>query len=166
MKTFLKAGAVSLMNGGYLSQTEGEAPVTHAEFVTAQEQAAYVVRFAEMAKGKTFTATPVVDLAAFTADVQAAIAKDNSGTVKYVKAGDKPVSKLTDELKDEALAFLKFKETEGSSDRINDFLQKFNVLNDFESHGLFFEQGIVKLSRIYTMDEIKAAVTEVIDLVA
>jgi hypothetical protein len=42
--------------------------------------------------------------------------------------------------------------------------QRFNVINDFETFGLFFESGIVKIERIYTIKEITKALNEVIDL--
>ena len=43
-------------------------------------------------------------------------------------------------------------------------MQQFKTLQDFETVGLFFDQGIVKLNKIYTVEEILNAVTETIEL--
>jgi hypothetical protein len=64
------------------------------------------------------------------------------------------------------LAFIDFQETSSKVNKVNNFLQQFTVLHDFETFGLFFTQDIVKLNKIYTVAEIKQAVTEVIDLIA
>ena len=50
------------------------------------------------------------------------------------------------------------------SSKINKFLSQFNIVNEFEEFGLFFDQDIVKLNKIYTIKEITAAVKAVIDL--
>jgi len=71
---------------------------------------------------------------------------------------------LTKKLADEAMAFMTFQENSTKVDKVNSFLQQFSVLAEFEEFGLFFSEDIVKLNRIYTMDEVIEAVTEVIDL--
>ncbi len=84
--------------------------------------------------------------------------------IEYVK-GPKAVSKPTHKLlEDEALAFINFGKETSKVDKVNTFLSSFNIINEFEEHGLFFDQGIVKMNKIYTMKQIIDAVTEVIDL--
>jgi len=161
MKTFLKAGEVELRDGGYLYGKDQ--PVTNAAFVQAQIDAEYVVTFAEMAKGRKFKAEEVEDLDAFKAEVHDKLYGERA--VEYVSAGEAPKQKIGDQLKKEALAFLDFKEKEATTEQINGFLQKFNTIREFETHGLFFDQGIVKLNKIYTIEDVTRAVTEVIDLV-
>lgn len=160
MKQFLNRTEVNLINGGYLSNPDGK-PVSNPEFEAAQRQAEYVVTFAEMAKGKTFKATAADSLEDLRAEVSRALAEKD---VTYVTPPAKFVGETTNLLKNEALSFIKNTEEIESAAKINKFLQKFNVLNDFEAHGLFFEQGVVKLNRIYTVEEVKTAVTSVINL--
>ena len=57
-----------------------------------------------------------------------------------------------------------FKENSLKTDKVNGFLQEFNLLQEAEEFGLFFEDGIVKLEAIYTVDQITVAVKETIDL--
>ena len=161
MKTFLKQTEVELINGGYLSDKEGN-PVNHPEFVTAQLEADYIVKFAELAKGKNFEGTKADSLADVKSAVLAELAKKD---VSYVEAGPEPKSTVGDKLSKEALDFHKFQEKLSSTGKINTFLQKFNVINDFEVNGLFFEQDVVKLNKIYTIKEVTEAVSQVIDLV-
>ena len=71
---------------------------------------------------------------------------------------------LTKQLADEAMSFINFKESEDKVNKINAFMQQFKTLQDFETVGLFFDQGIVKLNKIYTVEEILNAVTETIEL--
>jgi hypothetical protein len=64
------------------------------------------------------------------------------------------------------MAFLDNHKEISKVEKINQFLQQFNVINEFETFGLFFDQEIVKLGNIYTMAEITTAVTETIDLLS
>lgn len=160
-KVFLKQGEVCLVNGGYLS-TEGKAPVTNNEFVAAQKAAEYVVAFAAAAKGKNFTPCKVDSLEELKASVAASLSKTN--IVEYVK-GPKEVERPTHKLlENEAMAFINFGKESSKVEKVNKFLARFDIINEFQTHGLFFDQGIVKLNKIYTMEEVIAAVTETIDL--
>lgn len=160
METFLKKGEVQLINGGYLSNGEGD-PVTNADFVACQERAHYIVTFAKHAKGKDFEGKEAHSLA----EVKKAVAKELAkSATEYVAKPEKVKKKLTDELADEALAFMKYEEKSTKADKINAFLQDFNALKDFEDHGLFFTNGIVKLNKLYYVEDIVKAVTKTIDL--
>ena len=161
MKTFLKNGEVELINGGYLSDKDGK-PVNHEGFVTAQKHAEYIIAFAKAAKGKNFKASKVDSIDAVKAEVLAAISKTE--IVKYVEGPSKVARPTTDKLAKEALAFMDFGAETTKVDKINKFLVAFNDLNEFETHGLFFDQGIVKLNGLYTMKQVVAAVSETIDL--
>lgn len=160
MKTFLKSDQVQLINGGYLSSNEGK-PVNNADFVQAQKRAEYVCTFAKLAKGKTFKASKVDSLEALKAEVAAELAtKDTT----YVDVPEKFVKELSNQLADEAKKFMENQDEISKVEKINSFLQEFNVLNEFEEFGLFFEDGIVKLNKIYSLEEVVNAVKETIDI--
>lgn len=159
-KQFLKNGQVVLMNGGYVSNEEGK-PVFNQDFVNAQKHAEYVVTFAGLAKGKNFKGVKADSLSDLETEVRKSIAAKQKVFVT------KPVEvtrTLTEQLKVEAMSFMDFQENSSKIDKINNFLQAFTVLDEFETYGLFFEENIVKLNKLYTMKEVTDSVTEVIDL--
>jgi len=151
---FLKLEQLQLNPAGYL--TNGTKPVTHKEFVEAQKAAEYVVKLADAIKNKNFECGKVDNLAAIKAEVQAAI---NATSKKvYVTAPTKPVSAVNEELVQFALDFAKFEDEKGKIAKINEFMQQFSVINDVESVGEYFSEGLVKLSKLYTTEEILEAV--------
>jgi len=159
-KVFLKIDQIQLINGGYLSTKEGN-PVSNEAFVIAQKHAEWVVTFAELAKGKDFTSKQADTLIALQIEVRNALAKK---TTKFVAEPKEVTRELNSKLAKEALAFINYQEDISKVSKINQFLQQFEVINEFEEFGLFFEQEITKLNKIYTMDEVVKAVTSVIDL--
>lgn len=160
MRTFIKKDGLQLVNGGYLSNNE-EAPVYNADFVNAQRRAEYVVTFAKHAKNLDFKGKEAASLL----DLKKAVQDEIAGTrPEYIEAPAKFEKKLSNQLADEALKFVAWEENSTKVAKINDFLQEFNVLADFEAHGLFFKDKIVKLNKIYSMAEIKTAVEQTIDL--
>jgi hypothetical protein len=160
MKKFLKATDLQLVNGGYLSNKE-ESPVTNEAFVKAQKHAEYIITFAKLAKGKTFVAKKADSLSDLKAEVSKALAAKKTA---YVAVPTKPGMKTTDTLAKEAMAFLDFGKDVNKAKKINEFLSQFDVLKEFEDFGLFFEDGIVKLNKIYTVKDVVTAVEATIDL--
>ena len=71
---------------------------------------------------------------------------------------------MNEKLQSEALAFIDFQTSSSKTEKINQFLQQFSILKEFEDFGLFFEEEIVKLNKIYTMDDVIKAVTDTVDL--
>lgn len=161
MKTFLKSADLQLLNGGYLSDSKGN-PVYNADFVAMQQHAEYIVTFASVAKGKNFEVKKVDSLSDVVAEVAALMSKNKP--TQFVTKPEHSATPLTDKLKDEALAFINSTKVGSKIDKINDFLQQFVTLKEFEEFGLFFESDVVKLNKIYTVAEITDAVTECIDL--
>ena len=161
-KIFVKKEELALINGGYLVIKEKETPVYNEQFITVQKHAEWVVTFAEKAKGKDFIGKQADSIADVRAEVMKALA--NKG-VEYVKSPKKVKQDLTEKLQEEALAFIKYQGESSKAEKINKFLQQFNTLNEFSEFGLYFEEGICKLNKIYTIEEIVKAVTEVIDLI-
>jgi hypothetical protein len=163
MSKFLKQKELQIINGGYLVDNENN-PVNNDAFIKAQMDAKYVVTFAEFAKKKDFEGKMPDSVE----DLRIEVTKflNSTSPVEYISK-PKPVEKqLHEKLNKEALDFINYKEKSSHVDRINNFMnQRFNVINDFETFGLFFESGIVKIERIYTIKEITKALNEVIDLI-
>ena len=159
-KVFLKSGELSLENGGYLTSKDGK-PVSNAEFQAVQKHAEYVVTLAETAKGKDFKGRKADSFEELAKEVARKLSATE--TIEFVK-GPKAIKRTTtDALKKEALAFLDFQKEEDDSKKINEFLQQFAIINEFETHGLFFTSDISKLNKIYTMKDVIDAVTSMID---
>lgn len=160
-KQFLKAGQVSLVNGGYLVATDGQKPVSNTAFEVAQRHAEYVVTFAKLAKGKNFVGKKADSLQDLENEVRTALAAKKR---TFVEKPTLVAGTLTTQLKEEALSFMNFQENLNKAEKINEFLQQFEVIAEFQEFGLFFDENIVKLNKIYTMEEIVESVTSVIDL--
>ena len=101
-----------------------------------------------------------------TADVKAEVLKALSGSdIQYVTAPKGVKRELTEKLQKEALDFINNDKETLKTVKINKFLQQFNTIKEFEDFGLYFEEDICKLNKIYTIEEIVEAVTLIIDLV-
>ena len=163
MKKFLKTSEIALVNGGYLTIKDSKemAPITNEAFVKAQKHAEYIVTFARLAADKDFKGKKADNLSDLEAAVHAELAIKSR---EFVAKPSKIVKKLSQQLADEAMAFMKYEKNTTKVEKINAFLQQFNILAEFEEFGLFFDDGVVKLNKIYEMKEIVAAVESTIDL--
>jgi hypothetical protein len=161
-RIFVKKGELALVNGGYMVVGEEQTPVFNQDFVAVQKHAEWVVTFAEKAKGKDFVGKAPDRIEDVRNEVRKAL--EDKG-VTYVQGPKSVKRELTDKLQAEALAFMKFHGETSKAVQINKFLQQFNILQEFEEFGLYFEEDVCKLNRIYTIEEIVEAVTAVIDLV-
>jgi len=153
---FLKLNEISLNPAGYLVATETNKPVNHKEFAEQQKRAHYVVKLSEAIKDKNFKAVAIDDLEAITRKLQAEL--DAADVTNYVAAPEKPTSKVQEELVQFALDFASYGDKKEQTDKINTFMQTFNAINGVESVGDYFSEGLVKLNKIYTIEEILAAV--------
>ena len=161
-RIFVKKNELNLVNGGYLVAGKEETPVYNLDFISAQRHAEWVVTFAEKAKGKDFIGKVPDTIASVRDEVRKALS-DNG--VKYVATPKEVKQDLTEKLQKEALAFIGHREDVSKANKVNQFLQQFNVIQEFEEFGLYFEEDVCKLNKIYTIEEIVKAVTEVIDLI-
>ncbi|NLI41603.1 MAG: hypothetical protein GX421_10565 [Caldisericales bacterium] len=161
-KIFVKKEELTLVNGGYVVTGKNETPVYNEQFITVQKHAEWVVTFAEKAKGKDFVGKAPDSIESVKEEVRKAL---SSKGVEYVKAPKKVKQDLTEKLQEEALAFIKYQGESSKTEKINKFLQQFNIIQEFEEFGLYFEEDICKLNKIYTIEEIVAAVTAVIDII-
>ena len=91
-KKFIKKEELQLINGGYLSDKDGN-PVYNKAFVEAQEHAHYIVTFAKMAKGKDFVGKEAESLDAFKKEVQNLLYAPK--VREHVTAPKKPENTLT-----------------------------------------------------------------------
>lgn len=161
-KIFVKKEELTLVNGGYVVTGKNETPVYNEQFITVQKHAEWVVTFAEKAKGKDFVGKVPDSIESVKEEVRKAL---SSKGVEYIKAPKKVKQDLTEKLQEEALAFIKYQGESSKTEKINKFLQQFNIIQEFEEFGLYFEEDICKLNKIYTIEEIVKAVTEVIDII-
>lgn len=152
---FLTAKQLELNAAGYLISKDSKKPVTHVDFVKQQQSAEYIVKFAEAIKDKNFTASKVDNLQAIKASVMAAI---NDTAKSYVSAPSKPTSKVQDELVKYALDFVNYEDSKVEASKINEIMNEFNKIDDVESVGDYFSEGVVKLNAIYSIKQILAAV--------
>jgi hypothetical protein len=156
MSTFLKSDQLQLINGGYLSDKEG-VPVYNSQFVAEQKYAHYIVTMANIAKGKNFKTEVGYTLEQLHRDAISAL---ENKQVQFVEIIEVKPGELQTKLKEEALDFIQGHVQNKESAKVNEFMQRFTTLNDFENFGLFFHNDIVKLAKIYTVQEIIDAVKE------
>jgi predicted PolB exonuclease-like 3'-5' exonuclease len=156
MNIFLKSSDLSLNPAGYLVATTENKPVTHVAFVEQQKRAHYVVSLSAAIKDKNFKPCKVDDLDAIAKQVQADI--DATSVLNYVTAPVKPTSAVNDELIKFALDFAAYDDVKAQTDKINAFMQTFNSIRSVEEVGDYFQEGLVKLNKIYTIAEILEAV--------
>lgn len=155
-KQFLTVEEVAVVKGYLSASKESVKPINNYEFIRAQQSAEYIITFAEKAKSKNFEGVKPDSLDDLRREV---IATLSTKATQFVTIPKKLETPLNAKLTKEALDFINNQTEIANMTQINDFLQQFEVINEFETIGLFFEDGIVKINRIYTMKEIIAAVT-------
>ena len=149
------------VKGIYLVETTTEKPVFHKEFVDAQRRAEYIITFAKLAKGKDFVGKQADSLNDLKAEVLNLL---GNKTTKYVETPEKIELKLHDKLHAEAMSFVMYQEKKQNSTNVNEFLQEFNIIKKFEDVGLYMEEDVVELNKIYSIKEIVEAVEAVVEL--
>lgn len=152
---FLTAKQLELNAAGYLISKDSKKPVNHEAFVKQQKAAEYIVKLAEAIKDKNFKPGKVDNLSAIKAEVLAAI---NDTAKSYVAMPAKPTSKVQDELVKYALDFVNYENSKVETSRINEIMNEYNKIDDVESVGDYFSEGVVKLNAIYNIKTILAAV--------
>lgn len=153
---FLKSSELTLNPANYLISSASNKPVNHPSFVSQQRAADYIVRLAEAVKDKNFTHGKIDDLAAIKSKVKAEM--DAASTNNYVEMPNEPKSKVQDELTQHALDFVKYLDQKENAENINKIMQQYNSINDVETVGDYFQEGLVKLNKIYSINEILSAV--------
>ena len=156
---FLTSKELGLNPAGYLISTTSKKPVSHAKFEAEQRAAEYIVKLAEATVGKSFKAAKVDSFAEISMQVQKAIQETTKTT--YVEVPAKPKSALVDELVNFAMSFEGYNEDKQVAEKINQVMQEYNTIYAIENIGDYFSEGLVKLSKIYAIEEILAAVKQI-----
>jgi hypothetical protein len=159
MSTFKKATELELINGGYVAARSDGKYLVNADLMAAQKRAEFLVAVAAKMKGKTFTAEAASSMSAIMNEVTAELGKESF--VEFVANPKVSKGDLTGKLAKEALKFMDAQESSDFIGEVNSRMQEFKIVQEFESTGLFFKGGITKLSRMYTIAEITAAVTAI-----
>lgn len=158
---FLKKDEIKLVNGGYLSNSEGNSVYNEA-FVEAQDEAHYVVMLAKAIKGKDFKGKRADDINSIKETLHKELYAEKIH--EFVEIPKEPKLKIRDQMAKEAIDFMDFTDKKSKIDEVNSYMnKKFKVLIKFEKHGLFFEKDVCELNAIYSLKEIIAAVEETID---
>lgn len=154
---FLKKENLDLVNGGYLVEKGTNTPVYNADFVKLQTEALYLIRLSERVKTANFENKKLDNFNDLKNEVTKSIIEEK--IVQYVNVNNEPKLKIRDELAKEALTWLNYQKLKNNADSVNDKMQNFNLLLEFEKFGLYFsEDKIVKLTQIFTIEEIKNAI--------
>ena len=159
MNQFLKLSDLTLNPANYLTGNKSM-PVSNDAFVAAQNKAHFIVSLSKAIVGKNFKHGKVDNLDAIIKQVMSDI---NNTNQSYGTAPVKPTGTLTSQLADEAMAFDKFKDAEGEFKKVNTVMQEFNPIQNVESVGDYFGEGVVKLNGLYDIATIQAAVTSVLN---
>lgn len=150
---FVKPSELTTKDGGYLySKTT---PVTNEKFVELQREAELLVKTAEAVKKADFKGKKPDNFDEIVKAVEAELKND---FVEYLPTPKAPKRSTTDKLKNEALAWIDYEKLSSKAEKVNESMQRYNLLFDFEKHGLFFTEGVVKLRNIYTTSEITEAI--------
>lgn len=160
-KIFVTKENLKVENGYLVIDGDMNKPVYHEQFVKAQKKAEWLILFAEKCKGKDFNGKAPDSLKDIKKEVEVELAEK---TRKFIEEPNLPSSTINDKRLKEALAFDSYQEKRSDTKKVNEYLQRFNVIDDFEKVGLYFDQDIVKLEKIYTIEEITEAVISVIKL--
>ena len=81
-----------------------------------------------------------------------------STKVSYISSPTKPTSSVNEEMVNFALNFAKYEDEKIQAEKLNEIMQQFNKINDLEKIGDFFQEGLVKLNKVYSIAEIQEAV--------
>jgi hypothetical protein len=150
MSVFVKATELKLTNGGYLT-VDGK-PVFNYEFVNVQERIAELALYIEVAEGETLKDTKAtLDYGKLLDKVEAL--KVAKKTTTFVEAVKLPKQTLQTKLHKEAMEFMSAATENDKITALNSSLQEFQIIKDFEEFGLYFDESIVKLEKIYTLEE-------------
>lgn len=153
MKVFVKSSELSLENGKYVYANG--TPVSNKEFIFAQREAERLVTIANLTKGKDFVGKKPDNLQSVIEEADRLLYSKKQ--IEYIKTPSAPKRSLQDQLKEEAMSWHNHQTSSSKTAKINDFMSKFDVIHEFEEIGLFFEQDIVTLNKIYTIAEITEA---------
>ena len=168
-KIFVKQPNLQLVNGGYLVVVTGkekeEVPVCNERFIEAQLEAKWIISMTDVASKEDFTKCDGPTKKELVDKIINETAKLITGKkTEYLKLPDQNITPITIALRHEALNFIENKKEIELVDEINNFMQQFNIIKEFEEFGLYFDEGICKLDKIYTIEDIVNAFKQLKDI--
>lgn len=141
MSNFLGKGKVFLNDTNYLVDAKGN-PITNKEFVVEQQEAHSIVCLSTKAPKTTKVVEETVECTSVTRK-------------EFVKVPEVNVGALNKQLREESIAFVNSQWEAQVAKRVNDIMNSsFNSLKQFEDFGMFFDEGVVQLEKIYTVQEV------------
>jgi len=152
---FLTLKDLKLNPAGYLISATTNKPVTNTGFIRAQEAAAYACELASAIKDKNFKINQVDDLERIKKEVKELILNKKETT--FFELPEKPKSKVNEELVEYALKFVDFQNESDKVNQLNKMMEPFKEINEVETIGDYFVEGLVKLHKLYTIEDIKKA---------
>lgn len=153
---FLNKELVVVNAAGYLVDDK-DTPVNHEEFVKLQVEANYLITLAGKVKVADFKGKAPDSYQAIVQQVAKELAEQKR---VYVEKPEVIAMPITNQLQAEALKWLENKGGEAKAEKINRIMNRFNLIQDWSDFGIYFtEDKIVKLSKLYSVQDILDAVT-------
>ena len=159
---FLKLVDVKLNEAGYLVSVKTDKPVNNEAFVNAQNEAHLFVSIANECKGKKFKADAVSVFANIVDKVKKSLSEE--AVYEYETAPKKPDLSIADKIAAEGVAFAEFEGKRSKASKVNRLLAQFEAIRKTEQVGEYFEEGVVNLKKLYSIDDLVTAARIIVDI--
>ena len=159
---FLKLVDVKLNEAGYLVSVKTDKPVNNEAFVRAQNEAHLFVSIANECKGKKFKAAEVSVFASIVDKVKKSLSEE--AIYEYETAPKKPDLSIADKIAAEGVAFAEFEGKQSKASKVNKLLAQFEAIRKTEQVGEYFEEGVVNLKKLYSIDDLVTAARIIVDI--
>ena len=159
---FLKLVDVKLNEAGYLVSVKTDKPVNNEAFVNAQNEAHLFVSIANECKGKKFKADAVSVFASIVDKVKKSLSEE--AVYEYETAPKKPDLSIADKIAAEGVAFAEFEGKQNKASKVNKLLAQFEAIRKTEQVGEYFEEGVVNLKKLYSIDDLVTAARIIVDI--
>ena len=159
---FLKLVDVKLNAAGYLVSTQTDKPVNNEAFVKAQNEAHLFVSIANECKGKKFKADAVSVFTGIVDKVKKSLSEET--VYEYETAPKKPALTISDKIAAEGVAFAEFEGKQSKASKVNKLLAQFEAIRKTEQVGEYFEEGVVNLKKLYSIDDLVTAARIIVDI--
>mgnify|MGYP001570501266 FL=1 len=159
---FLKLVDVKLNEAGYLVSTQTHKPVNNEAFVRAQNEAHLFVSIAKECKGKKFKADEVSVFANIVDKVKKSLSEE--AIYEYETTPKKPDLSISDKIAAEGVAFAEFEGKQSKASKVNKLLAQFEAIRKTEQVGEYFEEGVVNLKKLYSIDDLVTAARIIVDI--
>ena len=160
---FLKLVDVKLNEAGYLVSTQTNKPVNNVGFVNAQKEAHLFVSIAKECEGKVFKASEVVSVFS---DIIEKVKNSVSteAVYEYEAAPKKPTNSILDKITAAGVEFTEFESKKDKAAKVNKLMVQFEAIRKTEQLGEYFEEGVVNLKKLYSIDDLVTAAKFIVDI--